>query len=83
MYGIISLFILYLTNTSNTLSYLQGTTRTLCAVYGPAEVKLNQEKVDRSTLDCIIKPKIGLSGILFMCYNNRNIYNNCPLMRFL
>ena len=60
--------------TNSFISSFAGTTRTLCAVYGPAEVKLNQEKVDRSTLDCIIKPKIGLAGIYIIKTKHFNFF---------
>lgn len=53
----------FLNKCDGSAAFQHGFTRALCAVYGPTEVKLNQEKVDRSTLDCIIKPKIGLAGV--------------------
>ncbi len=40
----------------------QGDTSVLVAVYGPAEVKVARELIDRATLEIIFKPKIGLPG---------------------
>jgi len=53
----------FLSKCDGSAAFQHGTTKTLCAVYGPVEVKLNQEKVDRATLDCIIKPKVGLGSV--------------------
>ena len=43
-------------------SFSQGDSSVLAAVYGPAEVKINKELIDRATVDVIYKPKIGLPG---------------------
>ena len=34
----------------------------LCAVYGPMEVKLRNELVDRAFIDVVVKPAIGVAG---------------------
>ncbi|KAL5463909.1 hypothetical protein EMCRGX_G032858 [Ephydatia muelleri] len=41
---------------------IQGTTSVLCAVYGPAEVKVSKELADRATLEVVVKPDRGQSG---------------------
>ncbi|XP_035697891.1 exosome complex component RRP46-like [Branchiostoma floridae] len=40
----------------------QGDTSVLAAVYGPGEVKMSEEIIDKATLKVIFKPKIGLPG---------------------
>jgi len=43
--------------------YQQGETRVTCGVCGPAEVQVHKELVDKATLNCVFKPKVGLSGV--------------------
>lgn len=43
-------------------SYCLGGTEVVAAVYGPGEVKIKKEMVDRATIDVVYKPKIGLPG---------------------
>lgn len=35
--------------------FQHGDTKVMVGVYGPAEVKINRELVDRATIDCIVK----------------------------
>ncbi|KAJ8280286.1 hypothetical protein GJAV_G00052760 [Gymnothorax javanicus] len=44
-------------------SFVQGDTSILAGVYGPAEVKVSKEIYDRATLEVVIQPKVGLSGV--------------------
>ncbi|XP_048836041.1 exosome complex component RRP46 [Brienomyrus brachyistius] len=44
-------------------SFVQGDTSVLAGVYGPAEVKISKEIYDRATLEVMIQPKVGLSGV--------------------
>lgn len=39
-----------------------GKTSVLCGVYGPVEVKIRDEFLDRATIEVNFKPHIGLSG---------------------
>ena len=36
-----------------------GNSSVLCSVYGPQEVKIKDELLDRATIDVNIKPQIG------------------------
>lgn len=40
----------------------QGTSTSLAAVYGPRDVRISKELVDRATMDIVYKPKTGLPG---------------------
>lgn len=40
----------------------QGDTSVLVAVYGPAEVKVMKELIDRATVEVVYKPKVGIPG---------------------
>ncbi|EDO43013.1 predicted protein [Nematostella vectensis] len=42
--------------------FAQGDTQVMAAAYGPVEVKLNKELIDRATLEVIFRPKIGIPG---------------------
>ncbi|XP_043918676.1 exosome complex component RRP46 isoform X1 [Protopterus annectens] len=44
-------------------SFFQGDTTVLAAVYGPADVKVSKEIFDKATVEVILKPKVGLSGV--------------------
>lgn len=41
-------------------TFFQGDTCILSAVYGPCEVRMNKELLDRATVDIVYKPKSGL-----------------------
>ncbi|NWI89101.1 EXOS5 protein, partial [Pitta sordida] len=45
-------------------AFLQGDTSVLAGVYGPAEAKLSKEKPDRAVLEVLLRPKVGLPGVL-------------------
>ena len=34
----------------------------MCGIYGPAEVKMQKEIIDKATVECILKPKVGMPG---------------------
>lgn len=51
-----------LTQPDGSASYNQGDSCSLVAVYGPAEVKVSKEHIDKATVDVIYKPKVGLPG---------------------
>lgn len=40
----------------------QGDTCVTSAVYGPGEVKVTKELLDKATIDVVYKPKSGLPG---------------------
>lgn len=40
----------------------QGDTCVISAVYGPGEVRLNREQLDKATVEVVYKPKSGLPG---------------------
>ncbi|XP_063793919.1 exosome complex component RRP46 isoform X4 [Pseudophryne corroboree] len=42
--------------------FLQGDTSVLAGVYGPAEIKVSKEMHDKSTIEVILRPKVGLPG---------------------
>ena len=42
--------------------FKQGDTSVMAAVYGPTEVRIAKELVDRAAIEVIYKPKTGLSG---------------------
>ena len=35
----------------------------MCSVVGPAEVKLRDEKLDKATIEVVVRPLVGLPGI--------------------
>ncbi|NXM74108.1 EXOS5 protein, partial [Serilophus lunatus] len=41
-----------------------GDTSVLAGVYGPAETKLSKELPDRAALEVLLRPKVGLPGVL-------------------
>ena len=41
---------------------LLGASEALAAVYGPVEVKMNKEIIDRATVECNYRVKSGLPG---------------------
>ncbi|NWU87208.1 EXOS5 protein, partial [Onychorhynchus coronatus] len=41
-----------------------GDTSVLAGIYGPAEAKLSKELPDRATLEVLLRPKVGLPGVL-------------------
>lgn len=43
-------------------SLCQGSTEALAAVYGPSEVRMNKEIIDKATIECNFRPKSGLPG---------------------
>lgn len=42
---------------------LSGDTQVMAAVYGPVEVRMNKELLDKSLVEVIFRPKVGLPGI--------------------
>ncbi|KAF9117868.1 Exosome component 5 [Mortierella sp. GBA39] len=40
-----------------------GESSVMCSVVGPAEVKLRDEKLDRATIEVVVRPLVGLPGI--------------------
>ena len=64
---LVNLIILLLFNTSiDTLLKHTDKSSVLAAVYGPKEVKIKDEKLDRAFIEVIFKPLVGLSGIYIM-----------------
>ena len=49
-----------LTQADGSASLTQGNTSVLAAVYGPCEVKMSKEILDKATVEVICKPKAGL-----------------------
>ncbi|KFW75128.1 Exosome complex component RRP46, partial [Manacus vitellinus] len=41
-----------------------GDTSVLAGLYGPAEAKLSKELPDRAALEVLLRPKVGLPGVL-------------------
>jgi len=44
-------------------TFQQGDTKVTCGVLGPAEVRVQREIIDKATLECIYKPKVGMPGV--------------------
>lgn len=42
--------------------FCNGDTSVMAAVYGPAEVKISKEQMDKATVEVVYKPKIGMPG---------------------
>lgn len=49
-----------LTRQDGSASLSQGDTSTLCVAYGPTEVRITKELIDKATVEVVYKPKIGL-----------------------
>ena len=49
-----------LTRQDGSVSLSQGDTTSIAVVYGPAEVRINKEQIDRATVDVVYRPKVGL-----------------------
>ncbi|CAL1530175.1 unnamed protein product [Lymnaea stagnalis] len=49
-----------LTRQDGSVSLSQGDTTSLAVVYGPAEVRISRELIDRATVELVYKPKVGL-----------------------
>ncbi|NXJ58753.1 EXOS5 protein, partial [Spizaetus tyrannus] len=45
-------------------AFLQGDTSVLVGLYGPAEVKVSKELPDRVSLEVLLRPKVGLPGVI-------------------
>ncbi|XP_053908878.1 exosome complex component RRP46 isoform X1 [Cuculus canorus] len=45
-------------------AFLQGSTSVLVGLYGPGEAKGNRELPDRAALEVLLRPKVGLPGVL-------------------
>ncbi|KXJ13414.1 exosome complex component RRP46 [Exaiptasia diaphana] len=42
--------------------FKQGDTQVMAAVYGPVEVRMNKELLDKALVEVIFRPKVGLPG---------------------
>ncbi|XP_065068242.1 exosome complex component RRP46-like isoform X2 [Rhopilema esculentum] len=51
-----------LTRADGSASFKQGASEALAAVYGPVEVKMNKEIIDKATVECNYRVKSGLPG---------------------
>ena len=49
-----------LTRQDGSASLCQGDTTSTAVAYGPAEVRIARERIDRATVEVIYKPKVGL-----------------------
>jgi exosome complex component RRP46 len=47
----------------------------MVGVYGPAEVRLNKEIVDKATVEVVFRPKTGLPGKLLQTFLGRKSSN--------
>jgi exosome complex component RRP46 len=52
----------HLSRPDGSATMYQGDTCVMAAVYGPAEVRVNKEQLDRATVEVVYKPKSGLPG---------------------
>ena len=65
-----------LTRADGSATLSQGDTCALISVYGPGEVRMNKEQLDKTTVEVVFKPKAGLPG----CQEKgleRHIRNSC------
>ncbi|XP_069799470.1 exosome complex component RRP46 [Dendropsophus ebraccatus] len=44
-------------------TFVQGDTSVLVGVYGPAEIRFSREMLDKSTVEVMVRPKVGLPAI--------------------
>lgn len=49
-----------LTRQDGSVSLSQGDTTSIAVVYGPAEVRINKEQIDKATVEVVYRPKVGL-----------------------
>ena len=56
--------------------FSQGDTSVMAAVYGPAEVRISKELVDKATVDVVYKQKVGLPGCVDK-FQEAMIRNTC------
>lgn len=49
-----------LTRQDGSASFSQGDSTALAVVYGPAEVRISKELIDRATVEVVYKPKVGV-----------------------
>lgn len=54
----------------------QGDTSAATAVYGPGEVRMNKEILDKATVEAVYKPKVGLPGCAEKIFE-RTLRNTC------
>jgi len=52
-----------LQKSDGSVMFQQGETKVTCGVFGPAEAQVRRELIDKATLDCVFKPKVGLPGV--------------------
>ena len=52
----------HLTRPDGSATLFQGDTSVMVSVYGPGEVKIHRENIDKATVDVVYKPKSGLPG---------------------
>ena len=50
---------------NNLATYLSGNSTVLCSVTGPADVRIRDEKLDKATLDVIVRPAVGVAGMAY------------------
>ena len=48
-----------------------GDTQVIAATYGPAEVRLSRELIDKATVEVIFRPKVGVPGEVLVPNRNR------------
>ncbi|XP_068731296.1 exosome complex component RRP46-like isoform X1 [Montipora capricornis] len=51
-----------LNKSDGSASFSQGDTQVIAATYGPAEVRLSRELIDKATVEVIFRPKVGVPG---------------------
>lgn len=51
-----------LNKSDGSASFSQGDTQVIAAAYGPAEVRLSREIIDKATLEVVLRPKVGVPG---------------------
>lgn len=52
----------HLTRPDGSTTLFQGDTSVVVSVYGPGEVKVNKENIEKATVEVVYKPKSGLPG---------------------
>lgn len=60
-----------------------GDTQVIAAAYGPAEVRLSREIIDKATLEVVFRPKVGVPGNKSYYFISSNVHTVVKYKLFL
>ncbi|XP_060581322.1 exosome complex component RRP46-like [Ruditapes philippinarum] len=66
----------HLSRPDGSATVYQGDTCVMVSVYGPGEVRMNKEQLDRATVDVVYKPKSGLPACVDKAFE-KVVCNTC------